>query len=109
MEFARWLDSKNILFCASAGGMRSSAKTGAKMKKMGYKKGFPDIFIYRASRGCYGLSIELKVKGGTKSFEQKSWKACLITNGYQALIMPTTLNVEDGLEWLKEAVNQYLG
>ena len=33
------------LYCASAGGVRTSMKQAIKMKRTGYVKGFPDIFM----------------------------------------------------------------
>ena len=52
------------LFCASAGGMRTNMTTAKKMKATGYKKGFPDLFIYERNKKFNGLAIELKVLKG---------------------------------------------
>lgn len=64
MYFVHWLDGLDILYCASAGGIRASAWAGAKLKKMGYKRGFPDIFIYVSKNGYNGLAVELKSRTG---------------------------------------------
>ena len=59
---------------ASAGGARTSMRE-AVLKETGYKKGFPDVFIYEPRGGHHGLSIELKrEKGGRVSASQKEWK-----------------------------------
>jgi hypothetical protein len=75
------------LYCASAGGMRTSMRQAIKMKQMGYIAGFPDLFIYEQRKGFGGLAIEMKrVSGGVASPEQKQWKAHLLMNGYAAYI-----------------------
>jgi uncharacterized membrane protein YqgA involved in biofilm formation len=73
------------LYCASAGGVRTSMKQAVKMKKTGYVKGFPDIFIYQAKGSFFGLAIEMKTAKGVMSQSQKDWQAKLINNGYQAV------------------------
>lgn len=74
------------LYCASAGGVRTSYKQAVKMKATGYVKGFPDLFIYEARHGYNGLAIELKTEKGVASPEQKQWQQKLIERGYQAHI-----------------------
>jgi hypothetical protein len=77
----------NVLYCASAGGMRTSMRQAIKMKQMGYIAGFPDLFIYEQRNGFAGLAIEMKrVSGGVASPEQKQWQHRLIMNGYRACI-----------------------
>lgn len=96
---AYYLDThpKKPLWCASAGGMRTNIGTAVKMKKMGYKKGFPDIQVLEESwdRKYSVLFIELKTKNGepfidTKkgvlSKEQKEWLDRLNDNGYKACV-----------------------
>ena len=74
------------LYCASAGGVRTSYKQAVKMKATGYVKGFPDLFIYEPRNGFFGLAIELKTEKGVASPEQKEWQIKLIERGYQAHI-----------------------
>jgi hypothetical protein len=77
----------NVLYCASAGGMRTSMRQAIKMKQMGYIAGFPDLFIYEQRKGFAGIAIEMKrVSGGVASPEQKQWKSHLLLNGYAAYI-----------------------
>jgi hypothetical protein len=75
-----------VLYCASAGGVRTSYKQAVKMKQTGYVKGFPDLFIYESRNGYNGLAIELKTLKGVASPEQKEWNKRLIERGYDAHI-----------------------
>jgi hypothetical protein len=61
-----------------------------KAKATGYKRGFPDLFIYEISRiddklYC-GLAIELKVKYNKPTNEQRWWIYQLKDRGYKAHI-----------------------
>jgi len=77
----------NALYCASAGGMRTSYLQAIKMKRTGYVKGFPDLFIYEPNQDYHGLAIEMKKeKGGTASPEQKRWQDDLRNRGYSSYI-----------------------
>ena len=57
-----WIKSNfpEILYCASAGGMRTSLSVAKKMKASGYVKGFPDLGIFHPTMKHYGMFIELK-------------------------------------------------
>ena len=77
----------NVLYCASAGGMRTSYLQAIKMKRTGYVKGFPDLFIYEPNQDYHGLAIEMKKeKGGVASPEQKDWQEQLRNRGYASYI-----------------------
>ena len=77
----------HALYCASAGGMRTSYLQAIKMKRTGYVKGFPDLFIYEPNQDFHGLAIEMKKeKGGVASPEQKSWQEQLRNRGYASYI-----------------------
>jgi hypothetical protein len=100
----KWLKIQypNVLFCASAGGMRTSLGTAIKMQRAGYSKGFPDIFIYEPRIGFHGLAIELKrKKGGVVSEEQQEWITKLAARGYMAYIC-------QGAEQAVELITNYL-
>ena len=76
-----------MLYCASAGGVRTSMKQAIKMKRTGYVKGFPDLFIYEPTQDYKGLAIEMKKeKGGVASPEQKWWQEQLRNRGYSSYI-----------------------
>jgi hypothetical protein len=77
----------DVLYCASAGGMRTSYLQAIKMKRTGYVKGFPDLFIYEPRNEYNGLAIEMKKeKGGVASPEQKRWQEQLRNRGYASYI-----------------------
>ena len=105
--YAMWLRLQNVLFCASAGGMRTSMTTGIKMKKAGYQKGFPDMIILEPRAGWHGMFAELKVK--TKpSKEQELWERDLREHGYFAVIMPRNLEYGEACYWLEDITSRYL-
>lgn len=80
------LKASHLLYCASAGGVRTSLAEARRMKATGYKKGFPDIFFYEPRQGFNGLAIELKKPGGSPTPHQRQWKADLEARGYKAVI-----------------------
>lgn len=101
----RWLEYQypNVLFCASAGGVRTSMKQAVKMKHTGYKKGFPDLFVYESRKGYHGLAIELKTKKGVASVEQKEWMKRLTANGYYAKVCKGLNEAMSLLKWYLDA------
>jgi hypothetical protein len=72
------------LYCASAGGVRTSMKQAIKMKATGYVKGVPDLQIFEPIRNYHGLLIEIKDIKGVVSKEQKEWIKELNKRGYYA-------------------------
>lgn len=90
-------------YCASLGGIRTGKKQGAKARKTGYVKGFPDLQITEAKKGYFGLFLELKKdKKAYPTPEQKVWLKDLNERGYLAL-------VTKGLDATIEAIDDYLG
>ena len=65
------------------GGQRSSF-TGAQMKAMGVKRGFPDLILPTRSHDgiAPGLVIEMKSDVGQLSTEQQGWKEHFIRQGW---------------------------
>ena len=76
----------NLLYCASAGGVRTSFTQAKKMKATGYVKGFPDLFIYEPRGFYHGLAIEVKIKKGRPTKSQIDWKDKLNERNYKAVI-----------------------
>jgi hypothetical protein len=74
----------NVLYCASAGGVRTSMKQAIKMKATGYVKGVPDLQIFQPMGNYHGLLIEIKDIKGVVSKEQKEWIKELNKRGYYA-------------------------
>jgi len=101
----RWLQYQypSALFCASAGGVRTSMKQAIKMKRTGYKKGFPDLFVYESRKGYNGLAIELKTNKGVTSIEQKEWIRRLTANGYYAKVCKGANETISLLTWYLDA------
>ena len=56
------------------------------LKRIGLQKGFPDLFITRASRGFHGLFIEMKYGKGKPTKEQNEWLELLALEGYACAI-----------------------
>lgn len=68
------------------GGARN-ARTGARLKAQGVKKGVPDLCLPVPCGGYHGLYIELKrVSGGHVSAEQAEMLNALAAYGYKARI-----------------------
>ena len=77
----------NVLWCASVGGARTSINEAKRMKATGYKRGFPDVFVYEPRGPFHGLAIELKKdSGGRVSPSQIEWRQALELRGYHATI-----------------------
>ena len=102
----KYLDLNNVLYCGSMGGQYQKYHSQRnKAKATGYKRGFPDIFIYEISKiddklYC-GLAIELKTKKGRPSKEQIEWMNKLNERGYMATICT-------GIDEALETIDRYL-
>jgi len=88
-----------VLYCASAGGVRTSMSQARKMKATGYKKGFPDLFIYECRGNWCGLAVELKVKGNYPNEYQKKWQEDLGNRGYCARICTGLDEAIETIKW----------
>lgn len=66
---------------------KRSKSYGAKLKKLGMRKGFPDLFFPKALNGYHGFFIEMKVDRDSKPTpEQINWIEKLNKEGYYALV-----------------------
>jgi hypothetical protein len=91
-------------YCASLGGQYQPFQSQRnKAKRVGYSKGFPDLFLYesRTMDGItyHGLALEIKTIGGRATIEQKEWIEALNERGYKAEVvkgLPAILNLIDG-------------
>lgn len=77
------------------------ARTGARNKKMGYLKGFPDLFFAYPMGGYYGLFLEIKTATGKESKEQKEIREQLNMHNYKSIVCY-------GLDAAIKAVDNYL-
>lgn len=98
----------NVLYCANAGaGLKLSMGQAVKTKRMGYRKGFPDMQIFEPRGKYHGMFIELKVGKNKASPEQIAWRDALLDRGYYAVIVPP-LPYIDARNWLEREINFYL-
>lgn len=65
---------------------KRSPSYGAKLKRMGLKKGFPDLFFPIPRGGYHGLFIEMKYGKGKLSDDQKEWLQSLSDSGYACYV-----------------------
>lgn len=80
---------------------KRSASYGAKMKRMGLAKGFPDLFIPEPINGAHGLFIELKADNGKISKDQEEWLMLLSKKGYRSFVCR-------GFNAAKSVIEKYL-
>ena len=80
------LQYPNVLYCASAGGMRTSISVAKRMKYSGYVKGFPDLAIFEINK-YNGLFLEIKTEKGRPTKEQLWWRDELNKRNYVAEIV----------------------
>ena len=98
----KYLDLNNVLYCGSMGGnYQPHFSVRMKAKKSGYKKGFPDLFIYEPRGKFHGLAIELKVGKNRATKEQLWWRNELNERGYVA-------EIRTGIDEALEVINRYL-
>lgn len=77
--------------------------TGARLKRMGLRKGVPDVCLPVARCGCHALYIEMKrLKDGRPTKDQLDWIELLTTQGNMAVICK-------GWEVAAELIEKYLG
>ncbi len=76
MPDLRWLHH-------SPNGGRRDAVTGAQLKAMGVKTGFPDLILPVRAAGRAGLVIEMKSATGSTSAPQKEWIAHFKAQGWE--------------------------
>jgi hypothetical protein len=77
-HLARWLDFKGYLWCHCPNGEARDPRIGAKLKRMGVKRGVPDVLIFThppdKTWTQTGVAIEMKnERGGHVSREQAQW------------------------------------
>ncbi|HHL2712704.1 TPA: VRR-NUC domain-containing protein [Yersinia enterocolitica] len=76
-------------------------KAARDAKRLGLRKGVPDLFLALPRGGYAGLWIEMKVIGGKVTAEQQLWLLRLRNSNYRA-------EVCEGLDAVKKVLFQYL-
>jgi hypothetical protein len=78
---------------------RSDKVQASILKKMGVKKGVPDLFLPVPSGKYHGLWIEMKTENGRASTEQIWWADHLKANGYAHAFCYGWERATEVLEW----------
>ena len=91
-----------VLFHHSPMEGRRSKFEQFKLKWLGAKSGFPDLFIFASNRNGNGLAIELKVKPNKCTENQNAWLAALHNRNYKTAVCFS-------FEEAKAVIEQYLG
>ncbi len=88
MVLVDWIQRNypDVIFTSALGGIRTSIYIAIRMKKLGYRKGWPDLFFAEPRSHYHGLFIELKAKDGRASPDQVKTIEVLHTRGYQAVV-----------------------
>jgi len=100
-QWARLAQTKypelSLLHSIPNGGKRN-AREAARLKREGAKAGVSDIFLPVARKGFHGLYIELKVKGGKLSENQKWWTEETWKQGYYSTVCFGWIEAKDVIE-----------
>lgn len=86
----------------SPNGGKRDGFTGAQMKALGTKAGFPDLILPVRSGSCPGLVIEMKSAKGTTSPAQEEWLDHLASEGWATAVARTA-------EGARSILCEYLG
>lgn len=86
----------------SPNGGKRDAFTGAQMKALGVKPGFPDLILPVASRAHNGLVIEMKSDIGRVSLEQTVWLAHFAAQKWE-------IGIARSAQEARTIICQYLG
>ena len=90
MPDLRWLHH-------SPNGGKRDAFTGAQMRALGVKKGFPDLILPTRSGSRPGLVIEMKSAVGKTSPAQKEWLAHLEQQGWAVEVIRSAQDARNAL------------
>ena len=82
------------------GGARS-AVTGARLKNLGVRRGFPDLTLWLPRGGFHGLAVELKAGKGKPTPEQLAWLDHMASIGWMAAVCT-------GFDAARETLDAYL-
>ena len=81
---------------------RCSPQEAARRRRMGVKRGVPDLCLPVARGGYHGLYIELKTPTGRTTVEQRWWLGNLNADGYCAFPCYGWKQARDLLLWYLE-------
>lgn len=98
MQYAYW---SQYLYHIRNGGSIKSAREGLKFKRMGVRKGVPDLFLSLPTNEYHGFYIELKKKGGKPSEEQ-------LEKGYRYMELGYKFAIIDDIESFISEIDLYM-
>lgn len=75
-----------LLLRAIPNGGNRDVATGAILKAEGVLKGTADLILFRASKGYHSLHIEMKIKKGVQSPEQKEYESLITKEGHKYVV-----------------------
>ena len=96
-----WCDAMRIPIAHVPNEGKRSPVAGRIMKRMGLRKGFPDLFVPLPRGGFHGLFVEMKAKGGKTTKEQEEWLSLLNQQGYAVCV---AVGANEGIEKIKRYV-----
>lgn len=82
----QWCDITHIPVIHIPNEGKRNVGYAAKLKRMGLRSGFPDLFVPRARGKYHGLFIEMKYGEGRTSKNQKEWLSVLSSEGYACAV-----------------------
>ena len=105
IECVRWVDFMHeelspLLFHPKNGG-KSNQIEGARFKRMGVRKGVPDLILLVANKEFNALCLELKSDKGRQSQSQKEWQKVAEKNKIKYMVIKSLQ------EFINE-INNYL-
>jgi len=92
-----------LLHAIPNGGKRNKLEA-IRLKREGAKAGVSDIFLPVARKGFHGLYIELKIKGGKLSENQKWWTEETSKQGYYSTVCFGWIEAKGVIEGYLEGV-----
>ena len=94
----------SLLHAIGNGNASRNVIQGARMKKEGVLAGVSDIMLPVARKEWHGLYVELKVKGGRVSDNQKWWLGEVSKQGYLARICYGWVEAKEVIEGYLEGI-----
>lgn len=100
LQSCKYSELKMLVHVPNEG--KRSPRTGAELKRMGLKAGFPDLGLLVPRQNKHGLFIEMKVGRNKCTDSQKEWIRALMQQGYEVKVC---YSCEEAIQTIKK----YLG
>ena len=104
LKLVSWLNLKHLKFNHTANERKTTLRQGAELKRLGVKKGFPDISIYLSDNALF---IELKraLKSKSKvSKEQSEWVEFL--NSLPYVKAKICFGADEAIKFIRENLDE---